>query len=132
MSIQYIKNKRLWDKQQKKISKVMEKPYESLSIYDKLEIAYDKYLKLEKISYAEYELMALFAGDEIWFYYKDAVYQIDYGLPNITAMYITKYKNKQKVSERSENFSTVSELLNKFKIDGKTIKEIWDDVTFCE
>ena len=97
MSIQYIKNKRLWDKQQKKISKLMEKPYESLSIYDKLEIAYDKYLKLEKISYAEYELMALFAGDEIWFYYKDAVYQIDYGLPNITAMYITKYKNKQKI-----------------------------------
>ena len=124
MGIQYIKNKRLWDEQQKKISKLIEKPYESLSIQDKLEIAYDKYFKHEKISYAEYELMVLYTSDEIWFYYKNAVYQIDYGLPNITAMYITKYKNKQKISERSENFSSVIELLNKFTIDGKTIKEI--------
>lgn len=132
MGIQYIKNKRLWDEQQKKISKLIEKPYESLSIQDKLEIAYDKYFKHEKISYAEYELMVLYTSDEIWFYYKNAVYQIDYGLPNITAMYITKYKNKQKISERSENFSSVIELLNKFTIDGKTIKEIWGDVTFYE
>lgn len=132
MDIQYIKNKRLWGEQQKKISKLMEKPYESLSIQDKLEIAYDKYFKREKISYAEYELMVLYTSDEIWFYYKNAVYQIDYGLPNITAMYITKYKNKQKISERSENFSSVIELLNKFTIDGKTIKEIWGEVTFCE
>lgn len=132
MGIQYIKNKRLWGEQQKKISKLMEKPYESLSIQDKLEIAYDKYFKREKISYAEYELMVLYTSDEIWFYYKNAVYQIDYGLPNITAMYITKYKNKQKISERSENFSSVIELLNKFTIDGKTIKEIWGAVTFCE
>lgn len=116
----------------KKISKLVEKPYESLSIQDKLEIAYDKYFKLEKMSYVEYELMVLYTSDEIWFYYKNAVYQIDYGLPNITAMYITKYKNKQKISERSENFSSITELLNKFTIDGKTIKEIWDDVTFCE
>lgn len=130
MDIQYIKNKKIWDKQQKKISKLMESPYESLSIQDKLEIAYDKYFKLEKISYAEYELLALFANDEIWFCYKNTVYQIDHGLPNIITMYITKYKNKQKISERSENFSTVAELLNKFTIDGKTIKEIWDDVTF--
>lgn len=132
MGVQYIKNKRLWDEQQKKISELVGKPYESLSIQDKLEIAYDKYFKHEKMSYAEYELMVLYTSDEIWFYYKNAVYQIDYGIPNITAMYITKYKNKQKTSERSENFSSVTELLNKFTIDGKTIKEIWDDVTFCE
>ena len=132
MGIQYIKNKRLLDEQQKKISELVGKPYESLSIQDKLEIAYDKYFKHEKMSYAEYELMVLYTSDEIWFYYKNAVYQIDYGIPNITAMYITKYKNKQKISERSENFSSVTELLNKFTIDGKTIKEIWDDVTFCE
>ena len=132
MSIQYIKNKRRWDEQQKKISKLVEKTYESLSIQDKLEIAYDKYFKHEKISYAEYELMVLYTSDEIWFCYKNAVYQIDYGLPNITAMYITKYKNKQKISERSENFSSAIELLNKSTIDGKTIKEIWDEVTFCE
>ena len=49
MGIQYIKNKRLWDEQQKKISKLIEKPYESLSIQDKLEIAYDKYFKHEKL-----------------------------------------------------------------------------------
>lgn len=76
--------------------------------------------------------MVLNANDEIWFYYKNAVYQIEHVLPNITAMDIIEYKNKQKISERSENFSTVAELLNKFKIDGKTIKEIWNDVTFCE
>ncbi len=65
MGIQYIKNKRLWDEQQKKISKLVGKPYESLSIQDKLEIAYDKYFKHEKISYAEYELMVLYTSIQV-------------------------------------------------------------------
>lgn len=130
MSKQYIENKWAWAKQQKRIGKLLEKPYESLSIQEKLEIAYDKYYKHEKISYAEYEMMALATKDEIWFYYNNTEYQIDYGLPNITAMYVTEYKNKQKVSERSENFSTINELLDKFRIDGKTIKDIWESVEF--
>lgn len=130
MSKQYIENKWAWEKHQKKINKLLEKPYESLSIQEKLEIAYDKYHKHEKISYAEYEMMAINTNDEIWFFYKNTEYQIDYGLPNITAMYITEYDGKQKVSERSENFSSVVELLDQFRIDGKTIKEIWGNVEF--
>lgn len=128
MSKQYIENKWAWAKNQKRIGKLLEKPYESLSIQEKLEIAYDKYHKHEKISYAEYEMMAINTIDEIWFFYNNTEYQIDYGLPNITAMYITEYDGKQKVSERSENYSSVIELLDQFRIDGKTIKEIWESV----
>ena len=130
MSKQYMKNKLVWAKQQKKISKLLEKPYENLSVQEKLEIAYDKYHKHEKTSYDEYEMMVTVANDEIWFFYNNNEYQIDHGLPKITAMYITEYNGNQKISERSENYSSVIELLDKFRIDGKTIKEIWESVKF--
>lgn len=130
MNKQYIENKWAWAKNQKRIGKLLENQYESLSIQEKLEIAYDRYHKHEKISYAEYEMMAMNTNDEIWFFYNNTEYQIDYGLPNITSMYITVYDGKQKVSERSENYSSVIELLDQFRIDGKTIKEIWESVKF--
>ena len=94
-----------------------------------LDNAYDKYFKKQKITYEEYVIM-LAVNDEIWFCYNNTVYQVDYGIPNVTAMYITEYNGIQKVSERSENYSSIIELLDKFRIEGKRIREIWDDVTF--
>lgn len=129
MSIQYIENKLAWEKKQKAISKLLEKPYESLSVHEKLEIAYDKYHKHEKISYAEYEMMTITSNDEICFCYNNTEYQIIHEARGITAIYIIEYDGKQKVSERSENFLTVNELIDKFRIDGKAIKDIWKDVT---
>ena len=42
-------------------------------------------------------------------------------------MYITEYKDKQIIFERSKNFSTIFELLDKFRVEGKRIRDIWDD-----
>lgn len=130
MSKQYIENNLLWARQQKKISKLLEKPYEDLSVQEKLIIAYDKYYKHEKISYAEYEMIVITANDEIYFFYKDSEYQILHETKEITIMYINEYNGNQKISERSESYFSTIELLEKFRIDGKSIKDIWDDVTF--
>ena len=69
-------------------------------------------------------------GEEAWFFYHDCEYQIDYGLPRQICMYITKYSNHQKIFENSIPYSSIIELLDKFTIDGKTIKEIWSKVIY--
>jgi hypothetical protein len=123
-------NSWLEKKQEKRINELLNKPYNSLSIQEKLELAYGKYNKRQKISYEEYLLMLTETKDEVWFWYDNTEYQIDYGLSGITAMYITEYDGKQKKSERSENYSSIIELLDQFRINGKTIKDIWKDVEF--
>lgn len=75
-------------------------------------------------------MMVTIANDEIWFFYNNAEYQIVHESSETTAMYITKYYDKKKVSEHSENFPTANELLDNFKIAGKTLKEICKDVSF--
>lgn|GEM_PF-1697645 len=132
MSRQYIENKYAWIRQQKRIGTLLEIPYENLSVEEKLELAYDKYFKREKISYDEYLLMVKVANDEIWFCVNNVVYQVIHESPENTAMLITEYNGNQKTLERSENYSSVIELLDKFRIDGKTIEEIWNEVVFNE
>jgi hypothetical protein len=108
----------------------LKKPYDKLTYGEKIELIYERYMKKQRITYEEYVLILMTTNDELWFCYDDTVYQVDYGIPGITAMYITKFNRKQKISERSENYSSVIDMLDKFKIEGKTIKEIWDDITF--
>ena len=91
--------------------------------------AYDKYFKKQKVTYQEFVLM-LSTNDELEFYCKDLKFQIIYESKNIVAMYVTKYNEKEKVSLDITRFNSLKELLDKFKIDGKTIKEIWYKVTF--
>ncbi len=105
------------------------KPYDKLTFMEKYELIWDKYNRKQKITYEEYVLMLL-VNEEAWFFYNNTLYQVDHGLPNVTAMYITKYNGKQKVSEQSENYPSIIELLDKFRIEGKRIREIWDDVTY--
>jgi hypothetical protein len=48
VSRQYIENKYAWIRQQKRIGTLLEIPYENLSVEEKLELAYDKYLSVKK------------------------------------------------------------------------------------
>jgi hypothetical protein len=45
-------------------------------------------------------------------------------------MYITKYDGNKKVSEHFENYNSIIDMLENFKIDGKTIRDIWNEVSF--
>lgn len=96
---------------------------------DLFESIYNKYESKQKISYEEYVIL-LATNDEIWFSLNNAVYQVDYGIQGITSMFVTEYANPKNVSERSEHFASIIDMLVNFKINGKTIKKIWDEIVF--
>ena len=124
----YIDDKRVWNKQQKRIADLLKKPMGALTLQERLELIYDRYYKGQKITYEEY-LLLLETNDEIDFLYADNKYQIIHESNDIVSMCITEYKGSQKVSERSEQFSSIIELLDKFRIEGKRIRDIWNEVT---
>lgn len=80
------------------------------------------------MTYSEYARLA--SNCEIWFDYKDAEYWIYPNGGDCITMYITKYDGDQILSEESINFKTSRDLLANFKIEGKTIEEIWKDIEF--
>ena len=125
----YIDDKRVWNKQQKRIADLLKKPMGALTLQERLELIYDRYYKGQRITYEEY-LLLLETNDEIDFLYADNKYQIIHESNDIVSMCITEYKGSQKVSERSEQFSSIIELLDKFRIEGKRIRDIWDEVSY--
>lgn len=42
------------------------------------------------------------------------------------------YINKEYKTEKVEQYSSIFELLDKFTIEGKKMKEFWKDITVCE
>ena len=116
-------------KREKKVAKLLHKNYNELSITEKIEIAYEKYYNNQKITYEEY-VFILATNDEIYFLYANDEYYIVYDSKESVSMCISEFKGSKKVSERSESFSSIIELLDKFRIEGKRIREIWDEVTF--
>lgn len=124
----YIENACSWEKKQKKIDQLLSIPNDKLTLKERLELIYDKYLKGQKITYDEYVLL-LTTNDEIWFAYKGIEYQVCHESKDATTMVITEFKDGKKVSERSEIFSSTNDLLDKFKIEGKNIRDIWNETT---
>lgn len=114
---------------EKKVDRLLRKNYSELTITEKIEIAYEKYYNKQKITYEEYVLM-LATNDEIYFLYANDEYQIVYDTSESVSMCITEFKGAKKVSGRSESFLSIIELLDKFRIEGKRIRDIWDEVTF--
>lgn len=108
---------------------LLKRNFDDLDYAEKIELISYKYYEKMKITYEEYVLLAL-TNDEIWFYYNDKLYQIDHGLKNVTAMYVTEFKNKEKISEQSIEYKSVIDLLSNFRVDGKKISEIWDKVKY--
>lgn len=91
--------------------------------------AYRRYYKNQKISYEEYVIM-LSSNDELWFWHNNIEYQVVYTIPNTTTMCITQYDGNKKVSEHFENYNSIIDMLENFKIDGKAIRDIWNEVSF--
>ena len=115
---------------EKKVDRLLRKNYSELTITEKIEIAYEKYYNKQKITYEEYVFILMATNDEIYFLYANDEYQIVYDSSESVSMCITEFKGTQKVSGRSESFSSIIELLDKFRIEGKRIRDIWDEVTF--
>ena len=114
---------------QKKINKLLKKNFNELSFEEKIELISNKYYEKQKITYEEFVIL-LATNDELWFYYNDTEYQVLYESNEVCSMYITKYDGDKKIFERCENFLSVIELLDKFRIEGKTIKDIWNKVSY--
>lgn len=115
---------------EKRIKELLLKPYDQLSYSERLELVCDRYEKKQDIFYEEYVMMAL-ANHEVYFAYNNTEYKIDHGMPNKTTLFITEYDEKnKKASERIEHYSSVIELLNKVKINGRLIREIWENTNF--
>ncbi len=113
---------------EKRISKLVNMPFNALSFQEKIDVIYDKYQNKQKITYEEYVILLFVTNDELWFWYENTEYQIDHGISEITTIYMTEYDKEQKKIVRSENYSSIIELLDKFKIKNKKIKELWNDV----
>ena len=92
-------------------------PEEAMKTMGTYHMTYDEYARLS-------------SNCEIWFDYKNAEYQIYPNGGECITMYITKYDGDRIISEESINFKTSRDLLANFKIEGKTIQEIWKDIAF--
>ncbi len=121
-----------WEqKQEKRIRRLLERPYESLSVGEKLEILSDKLSKcprIRRISYEEFALACL-ENWELDFGYRGVDYEVVLGGGDKVIFFVDiKYKDGQCTWSKEEHYSNAAEMLEKVRIDGKTIKEIWDDV----
>lgn len=93
--------------------------------------AYEKFFKGEHVSYEEFVIM-LSTNDELFFMYNGREYQIEHSGNDIVYMCVSSYENNRSILERNEKFNSIIELLNDFKIDGKSIHEIWSNVHFTK
>lgn len=87
-----------------------------------------KRMKRERISYDEYRMIVL-SNDEVSFTYKDIQYEIVHDKDVL--VYENKFEHGQIVQSNCvAEFDSAQMLLDRFLIDGKSIKEIWDEATF--
>ncbi len=93
--------------------------------------AYEKFFKGEHLSYEEFVIM-LSTNDELYFMYNEKEYQIEYPSKDIVYMCVSRYENNRIILERNEKFNSIIELLNDFRIEGKSIREIWSNVYFTK
>ncbi|MBQ9735415.1 MAG: hypothetical protein IJV96_01350 [Clostridia bacterium] len=94
-----------------------------------LDDAYRRYYSNQSITYEEYVIM-LATNDELWFWHNNTEYQVVYNIPGFTTMYVTKYDGEKKLSEYSENYKSIIDMLENFTIDGRRIRDIWSEVSF--
>lgn len=113
-----------------KIETILKKQENERSLSEQIELIDNKYQKKKKMLYEEFILLALIY-DNVYFIYRQTEYQIDSALPNITSLFMIEYDEKSCIKTKTEEkFCSVFELFNRARIDGKTMKEIWDEVTF--
>jgi hypothetical protein len=94
-----------------------------------LSVAYEKFFRGGYITYEEFVIM-LSTNDELWFEYDGLEYFIEHTSPNVVSMCVTRINGPNDILERNEPFASIIELLEKFRIGEKRIRDIWDDVVF--
>ena len=93
--------------------------------------AYEKFFEGEHLTYEEFVIM-LSTNDELYFMYDEKEYQVEHTGKDIVHMCVTRYEDNKEILERYEKFSSIIELLNNFKINGKSLYEIWPNVHFTK
>jgi len=120
---------------EKRMAKLMLKPYDILSKSEKIELIDYRYnFRREKISYEEFAMLCL-ANQELEFVYQGKTYEITNGLKSGRSffwgtVYAGTGNHRKCTWEQEKNYDTTEELLDGVRINGKTIKDIWDDISF--
>lgn len=47
-------------------------------------------------------------------------------------MCVSRYENNKVILERTEKFNSIIELLDSFKVEGKSIHELWANINFTK
>ena len=84
----------------------------------------------KKYTYENF-VLRLISNEELDFKYKD----IRYSIHNTPYVYLGQnviFSNHEYKTEKWEQYSSIFQLLDKFTIEGKKIRELWDDITLCE
>lgn len=112
------------------IERILKKSENRRTLSEQIDLIDYKYQKKEKMFYEEFVLLSLIY-DSIYFVYRQTEYKIDTGLPDVTSFFIIKYDDKTtKKLIKEEKYNSVFELFNEVRIDGRTIKGIWNEVSF--
>ncbi len=73
-------------------------------------------------------LLRLMCNEELDFEYKGITYSITHEPPYVYLWRNVIFRNHKYEAEKVEQYSSISELLDKFTIEGKKIKEILKDI----
>ena len=107
----------------------MKNKIESKIINDKVKLIELKRQHKGKITYEEFALL-LSINEELDFEYNNILYGIIHNPPKVFIGINVVYNEDKCTTERFEEYSNVEEMLNNFEINGKTIKDIWENVEF--
>ncbi|MFQ9737678.1 MAG: hypothetical protein ACLR06_08055 [Christensenellaceae bacterium] len=73
-------------------------------------------------------VLRLISNEELDFKYKDILYSIIHNPPYVYLGINVTFDNKEYKTEKVERYLSIFELLDQFRIDGKRIREFWEDV----
>lgn len=85
----------------------------------------------KKYTYENF-VLRLISNEELDFKYKDIRYSIIHNPPYVYLGQNVIFSNHEYKTEKWEQYSSIFQLLDKFTIEGKKIRELWDDITLCE
>ena len=70
----------------------------------------------------------LSTNDELWFGNDGCEHFIEHTGPNLVSMCVTRIDGPHDVMERCEQFASVIDLLDNFRINDKRIRNVWENV----
>jgi len=77
-------------------------------------------------------LLRLMSNEELDFKYKDIRYSIIHNPPYVYLGQNVIFSNNEYKTEKVEKYLSIHQLLEQFTIEGKKLRELWDDITLCE